>query len=390
MNFDKPRERPVVEVGKNGSVNQERERLFPELKRAVEFYRSMLAREDMGVNFESEGVIKKLEEAGSRNIDKDIASANTRLARKKEEGSWTETSPLAELLENMVVVEGEQAGLFGPDARAVRLGVFDDVKHGADVMLELPVNPDAPDSPEEEGDITHIIIDITTAESMETLSEKFKRIKDSPLGSVSHYISPVIDKGIRVKNAPRVILNIPAEDLSRFIKMSGISDFCPDVNSPERYKAAKKRREILEAYPPARGLLDSIDAQLIGQSIFEMKIAAEKMLETDHSEESTAMKDAIAKVTLAGIRIGDPFSSSQKGRDGYFSSVESFLKLIDEKKIPFNSSSKQLLIRLLEAHAAVTRAISRKAADRAALDLPANNRPTVPPAFNRAFSEVFS
>ena len=391
MNFEKAPERPSVEEAgkKEIAVKPEKKEFSPELKRAADFYRSMLLSEDMGINLQSKEIVEKMKSAGtSKDAARDLARVRSFIMRKIEEGTWREGNPLGSLFEDMLVVEGRHADLFGPDANVVRSAEHDDIRNGVDLILELPINPDEDYT---EGNLARITIDATVSENHEVLRSKLAGIKERPLRSVDHYISPTTDEPVKIEKAPHVILNIPAFSLSRFIEKSGMAIFYPDPTGPKKnqYAASGQRKKILEQYPAMRGLLDSIDAQLLTQSLAEMEVIGGSLKAADYSPETD---EAIASVFAAGAMIGDPFSAKKDGRDKYFSALDKMLYLVRLDMLkrtgrPFDPDL--LLSRAADAHKAVSASINKKATERSAAGVAERSQPVISPAFERAFRAAF-
>lgn len=392
MNFEKAPGRPSVNETENKDVSPkpEKKEFSPELKHASEFYRSMLLSEDMGINLQSKEILERMKKAGSsKDALRDLDRVRSFIARNIERGTWREGNPIDVLFEDMLVVEGRHADLFGPDANVSRSAEHDDVRNGVDLILELPINPHE-DFTEE--NLARITIDATVSEGREVLKSKLAGIKERPLRSVDYYISPTTNEPVKIENAPHVILNIPAFSLARFIEKSGIAIFYPDPSGSKKdqYTASDRRKKILETYPAARGLLDLIESQLLAQSLSEIERSAKSLMAVGYSAETDS---AIASVLAEGAAIGDPFSVSKSERDDYFTALADAihrmrLDMLKRTGKPFEPNV--LLSKVIDAHKAISSSINKKAAERSAAGLGVReSRPVISPAFETSFRSIF-
>lgn len=124
-----------------------------------------------------------------------------------------ETHERAIIAEAIIADRAEKDNWFGENCFIALASEYDDVYNHTDLILEF----------DEEGGVTRLAVDVTTAENYETLEKKRinirKDIESGKLTSLKYFISEIDDTQGKISGLPRIIINISKEDVKELSEL---------------------------------------------------------------------------------------------------------------------------------------------------------------------------
>lgn len=167
---------------------------------------------------------------------------------------------------------------------------YDDINSGGDVVMEIKRN---------DGSVTRILIDLTTAENPANTDEKFYPAKNDfglkSLGNVEYFSSKLEDYTGELKNIPRVVAGVSE---------STLKDFCQNI--------AKNGKESQRYSPIQLMILDEMIKQLIYFHAEAEKTKSGSRAENTLREASDAIQEILTK--KASLRTYDYKQKASKDR----------------------------------------------------------------------------
>lgn len=212
---------------------------------------------------------------GEREIEKDLTyiASMEKLFKEKETAEEKEIKKIATVFEALFYEQAEQNNWLGENIVIIKTSSFDDIKNGADGIVE---SQESPQSPFKKASYLALAVDVKFGSG--DISYKLKRIKDDiengRLTQIKYFVSEYMDMRGELKNVPRVIVSASfptVKELSElwinrnnkalqkhFIQFQIIDEMLYQLKMFEKYALSIGQKEIAEKYSNAFNLIEEI------------------------------------------------------------------------------------------------------------------------------------